>query len=163
MGHHTSRCVTNSQKVIKRAVHTKRKIRFTKSENVFNSQNVRNTVFNRFNFFASKRYDDYGDYTGNTIHEELKSEYDELSENDREIYQTMANSALERGPKLHQDLVTMLLQTHGSITYREISKHLDFFVGHVCIMNHIKSLDGFSYFTNKVFPHLNEHEKARRV
>ena len=86
-----------------------------------------------------------------------------MTENEQMEYTIQANEALERGPYLHHELVTILKSTHGSITYRRLAAEMGNIVGHVCIMNYMKQLDGFSYTTNHVYPHLDVQAKARRV
>ena len=86
-----------------------------------------------------------------------------MSEDEQMEYMIQANEALERGPYLHHELVTILKSTHGSIPYRRLAAEMGNIVGHVCIINYMKQLDGFSSTTNHLYPNLDVHAKARRV
>ena len=95
---------------------------------------------------------------------ELHEEWIAMEHAERQPYQQQSDHHLMQGPFLHNDLVNILKQVNGSVTWRELENRMgNNIVSHETIRTYVKTLEVFKYTKNRIFPSLDAQAKARRL
>ena len=91
----------------------------------------------------------------------MKQEFDELTEHDKFCVQVQANTNLDRGPFLHDEVVDLLKRTKGTIMLREIASQMKDIVDKDTIRRHMQSLEGFRMWKNRILSFVDESAMKR--
>ena len=91
----------------------------------------------------------------------MKQEFDELTEHDKFCFQVQADTNLDRGPFLHDEVVDLLKRTKGTITFREIASQMKDIVDKDTIRRHMQSLEGFRMWKNRILSFVDESAMKR--
>lgn len=87
-----------------------------------------------------------------------------VADEEKVEYEAEKDVQLALGPFLHSDLVNILKQVNGSATWHKLEARMgNNIVSHETIKTYVKTLDGFKYTKNQIFPALDKQAKARRL
>ena len=142
---------------------TSRQERSDKGTNFFNAGKKVKSTFTALNGIMRKMRREIRESPNPLTNDELKIEYANLTINQKESYHTQADTFISGGPFLHQDLIKILKAVKGSASWDRLEDLLGKIVTRKTIRNYCMSLPTFKYKVNRIFPHLDEAAKKRRM
>ena len=131
--------------------------------NVFNSHKKRTEVFTAYHVFRKLKYQEWRSDTAKIDERNIKEEFENLPDHDREVLELQAQRDLERAVHLKDELEALLLKTKGKLSYHEMANQLGNLVCANTIRNYLRSRPTFRMRKNRILPHLDKAAKLRRI
>ena len=146
-----------------RCFHPERKIRSDVNHTLINSSKKRKSVYTaKYVFKREQTQRRFRDHTHKLNNDELNSEFDLKSEEDKEYYNILAEKFFLQGQSLHNDIIKALEHTCGNVSYKSLANHIGGIATENTVAKHLKSLDGFSVVKNRNFPSLSLYHRKKR-
>ena len=140
----------------------KRKERSDKGATIFTCEKKRAATFTPLNEFKKAKHLEFRESTGRLDHPQLKQQYNQLPQNEKQFYENEATINIQRSATLWDELKDLLLKTKGKISFTAMANHLRI-VSTSTIFRHLHLQEGFTMRKDRVLPHLDAAAKLRRV
>lgn len=137
--------------------------RSDKGTNVFICDKKRKSTFTPYHSFKKARYSQFRDYCGKISDESLKRDYNNLTAEELEVLQMMADLDYERSKHLKDELDALMLKTNGKLPYSELANQLGNIVSTNTIRSFLKSRPTFRLRKDRTLPYLDIAAKQRRM
>ena len=94
---------------------------------------------------------------------ELKAEFDDKEEDEKNVYKNIASNFIQQGFSLHHNIIKILEKTAGNMSYKAIANHIGGIVTENTVSKHLKSLKGFSVAKSRILPQLTKECMIKRL
>ena len=156
--------------ILKRKEISKRTFRKDKGKTVFNCDKKRKQFFTPYSVFRKKKQmnKQHSCDENAPSAEEIRDEWNDMSDNERLPFVQEANDHLRRAIHLQENIGDVLKRTRGSITWRQLETQLQGIntnapiISYQTIRRHIMSLEGSCYRKNRFQPSLSRAQKQKR-
>ena len=146
-----------------RCFHPERKERSDKGHTLINSNKKRKSVYTaEYVFKREQTQRRFRNHTHRLNNNELKEEFDQKSPEEIKRYSNIAENFFIQGQSLHHDIIDVLQNTCGNVSYKCLANHIGGIATEKTIAKHLKSLDGFSVVKSRILPSLSRHHREQR-
>ena len=92
----------------------------------------------------------------------LREDFENKEDDEQLIYKNIANNFVQQGYSLHHNIVKVIENTGGHMSYEAIANQLGGLVTKNTVAKHLHSLDGFSVSKSRILPQLSKDCMLRR-
>ena len=118
-------------------------------------------TFTAFNTFKKQCNREFCETTAHIPHETLTQEFDQLTDEQKKVYENLAEQDLIRSSTIWDKLKD--LKTKGKVPYTAMEFHLGYIVSTYTIMKILKQQEGYHMRKDRILPALDKAAQKRRV